>query len=117
MELTTTLIIGEAIAAIVLAVLFVRSRIPAQTIDQQAKLIDTLRLRVESLEQAHGVNQKAIGTLEGQIKVYKELPLQEIAKSLQILETLPGDIQRMQQESNHELIEFLKGKKVTPVMA
>lgn len=117
MELTTTLIIGEAIAAIVLAVLFVRSRIPAQTIDQQAKLIDTLRLRVESLEQAHGVNQKAIGTLEGQIKVYKELPLQEIAKSLQILETLPSDIQRMHQESNNALIEFLQGKKITPAMA
>lgn len=117
MQLTIVIIIAEALAAVVLAALYIRSRIPAQTIDQQAKLIQALKDRVDTLEQNHSINQKAIGTLEGQIKVYKELPLQEISKSLRVLETLPADIQRMHEESNRALIEFLGGNKFKPAMA
>lgn len=100
-----------------LAYLIVKSRIPKETIDQQSKLIETLQGRVKALEDAHHSNQKAIGTLEGQIKVYKELPLQEIAKSLQVLETLPADIQKMHEEGNKKLIEYLSTGKLTPLAA
>lgn len=117
MELSIIIIAAETIAGVILATLYIRSRIPAQTIDQQAKLIQALKDRVDTLEQNHSINQKAIGTLEGQIKVYKELPLQEISKSLQVLETLPADIQRMHQESNNALIQFLSNGKFKPAMA
>lgn len=117
MEIQIVVIAAEVIAGVLLALLYVKSRIPKQTIEQQTQLIVALKDRVETLEKAHTTNQKAIGTLEGQIKVYKELPLQEISKSLQVLETLPTDIQRMHQESNKELIEFLRGNKLTPLAA
>lgn len=117
MEIQLIAFIAEVVAAILLALLYVKSRIPKQTIEQQSQLIGALQDRVKLLEDAHHTNQKAIGTLEGQIKVYKELPLQEIAKSLQVLETLPADIQKMHEESNQELITFLRGNKLTPLAA
>lgn len=117
MEIQIVVIAAEVIAAIFLSLLYIKSRIPQQTITQQSQLITALQDRVKSLEDAHHTNQKAIGTLEGQIKVYKELPLQEIAKSLQVLETLPADIQKMHEESNQELITFLRGNKLTPLAA
>lgn len=111
------MVAAEVMAAIFLAMLYVKSRIPKQTIEQQSQLISALKDRVDTLEAAHTSNQKAIGTLEGQIKVYKELPLQEIAKSLQVLETLPADMQKMHKESNKELINYLRGNKLTPLAA
>lgn len=117
MEIQLIAFIAEVVAAILLALLYVKSRIPKQTIEQQSQLINALQSRVKVLEDSRTNDQKAIGTLEGQIKVYKELPLQEIAKSLQVLETLPADIQRMHEESNKELINFLRSNKLTPVTA
>lgn len=117
MEIQIVVIAAEVIAGVLLAMLYIKSRIPKQTIEQQAQLISALKDRVDTLEQAHTSNQKAIGTLEGQIKVYKELPLQEIARSLQVLETLPANMQKMHEESNKELIDYLRGNKLTPLAA
>ena len=117
MEIQIVVIAAEVIAGVLLALLYVKSRIPKQTIEQQSQLINALQDRVKMLEDAHNTNQKAIGTLEGQIKVYKELPLQEIARSLQVLETLPADMQKMHEESNKELIDYLRGNKLTPLAA
>ena len=117
MNIALVLLIAEAIAAAVLAVLYIRSRLPEKTIDQQAKLITALTDRVDELVRSHNENREAIAELNGQIRVYKELPLQEIAKSLQILETLPKGIQEMQKESNRQLIEYFRDNHFKPSVA
>lgn len=117
MSLAMVLLIAEIIAAVILAVLFIKSRLPEKTIDQQKRLIDALSGRVDELTRSHNENREAIAELNGQIRVYKELPLQEIAKSLQILETLPANIQTMQQESNKALITYFKENHFKPATA
>lgn len=78
-----------AIAVIVGAVLMILSRIPRRTIDEQEKLIKALEGRISDLEKSHIQDQnnhlesvKAIADLQGQIKVYKELPLTDIATAM-----------------------------------
>lgn len=78
-----------AIAVIVGAVLMIFSRIPRRTIDEQEKLIKALESRISDLEKSHIQDQnnhlesvKAIADLQGQIKVYKELPLTDIATAM-----------------------------------
>lgn len=78
-----------AIAVIVGAVLMIFSRIPRRTIDEQEKLIKALEGRISDLEKSHIQDQnnhlesvKAIADLQGQIKVYKELPLTDIATAM-----------------------------------
>lgn len=100
---------SEIIAGIVLAALFVKSRIPKETIEQQGKLIEALTARQTELLAAHVANEKAISELQGQIKVYKELPLRQIADSLKILETLPAEFQRISNDSQQQIINSLKG--------
>lgn len=87
--------IGEVVGVIVLAVLYVRSRLPKQTIEQQAQLIESLQARVQDLEKGHVNNERVIAELTGQLKVYKEIPLEEIAKSLKNLENLPEKIEQV----------------------
>lgn len=68
------------------AILSVISRIPGQTIKNQKTLIDTYEKRIKALEDQSSEdhkqyieNIKAIAELQGQINVYKELPLQQMA--------------------------------------
>lgn len=92
------------------------SRMPKQTIENQKDLIETLEKRLQALEiqkdtdrEQHLDNVKAIADLQGQIKVYKELPLQEMAKAMQ-------DISRVNEiiaNSNSEILETLKSSAVT----
>lgn len=106
---------SEIIAGIVLAALFVKSRIPKETIEQQGKLIEALTARQTELLAAHVANEKAISELQGQIKVYKELPLRQIADSLKILETLPAEFERISHDSQQQIINSLKGVDDQPV--
>lgn len=96
---------AEIVAGILLALLFVKSRIPKETIEQQGKLIETLMTRQTELLAAHVTNEKAISELQVQIKVYKELPLQQIANSLKIMETLPAEFERISQKSQEQIIQ------------
>lgn len=96
--------IAGAIAFITGSFLVVRSTTVKQTINQQATLIKTLEQRIKSLEdqgkadkQLHIVNAKAISQLEGQLQVYKEIPLVDIAKSMTQLTV-----------SNEEILQTLK---------
>lgn len=66
------------------------SRIPKQTITNYEQLSIAQEKRIAALEERskvdhknHLENIKAIADLQGQIKVYKELPLQEIAKAIE----------------------------------
>jgi len=99
-------IIGaEILAGIILALLYVKSRIPGETIKQQGELIKALTERQNELINAHVSNEKAISELQGQIKVYKELPLQQIANSLKMLESLPAEFERISNKSQDHIIQ------------
>ena len=103
---------ANIVAAVVLAAVYIRSRIPKETIAQQGQLIVALNGRIDAigaenkeLHRQHVENQKAIADLQGQIKVYKELPLQEIARSLKALEGLPSEFDRISKENRDRIIK------------
>lgn len=82
----------SSVFLIVSSVLAIRSQIPKQTIQNQRELIETYEKRLKALEDQaaddklqHIENVKAIAELQGQIKVYKEIPLQQIADSIREL--------------------------------
>lgn len=77
---------------VVSSIFYLRSQLPKQTIQNQKELIETYEKRLKALEdqseqdkKQHIENVKAIADLQGQIKVYKEIPLQEIAASMKEL--------------------------------
>lgn len=79
----------SSVFLIVSSVLAIRSQIPKQTIQNQKELIETYEKRLKALEdeekankKQHIENVKAIAELQGQINVYKELPLQSLADSM-----------------------------------
>jgi hypothetical protein len=103
--------LGEVLAAIAIAWLYVKSRIPKQTIEQQALLITALEKRIKAMEddnkeqlKHHIEAEKAIADLQGQIKVYKELPLQEISVSLKALSNLPKEFEDISKRSAESII-------------
>ena len=72
------------------SILALFSRIPKQTITNYEQLSVAQEKRIAALEEQskvdhknHLENIKAIADLQGQIKVYKELPLQEMAKAIE----------------------------------
>lgn len=112
----------EIIVGVLLGVLYIKSRLPKETIEQQTKLIDALEKRLATMEAEHKdlltkhvENEKKIATLEGQIKVYKELPLQDIAKSLKALENIPTEFERITKSNNDKIMEAISNVKVQNV--
>jgi len=73
-----------------------RTRIPRQTIKDLESLVKAQGEKIRILEEGRITDTKTIGTLEGQVKTYKELPLIDLANGIkevsqtnkQILETL-----------------------------
>lgn len=113
-ELQGIIFTAEIIVAIVVAILYIRSRIPEQTIEQQNKLITALNGRLDSLAEEnkemhklHIENQRAISELQGQIKVYKELPLQDISNSLKALEILPEEFRKITKSQSEVTVKAL----------
>ncbi|NBU34393.1 hypothetical protein EBZ38_16405 [bacterium] len=79
----------SSIFLIISSALAIVSRLPKQTIENQKALIETYEKRLKALEdqkeedrKQHIENVKAIAELQGQINVYKELPLQQMADSM-----------------------------------
>ena len=107
-DIQIVIIGAEVIAGVIITALFVRSRIPKETIAQQGELIKALTQRQQELLDAHVMNEKAISELQGQIKVYKELPLQQIANSLKILENLPTEFERISNKSQEHIIQSVQ---------
>jgi uncharacterized membrane-anchored protein YhcB (DUF1043 family) len=121
-ELQFLIISVELIVGIMLAVLYIKSRLPKETIDQQTKLITALEGRIKAMEdeskeqlKKHIENEKAIADLQGQIKVYKELPLQDIAKSLKALENLPAEFEKITQSNSKKILDAVGNIKVQNV--
>ena len=107
-------IIGYA-SLIIGSILTLFSRIPKQTIQNQKVLIDTYEKRLKALEdqkeEDHKTqleNVKAIADLQGQIKVYKELPLQEMAKAMEEISRVNKAIA----DGNSEILRTLRGGTV-----
>lgn len=114
--------IAEVAGVIVMSILYIKSRLPKETIENQGKLIATLQNRLEEsirenkdnlekyreaekiMAEKHLQNEKAIADLQGQIKVYKELPLQDIAKSLKVLERIPHEFQKVSEKSTEQIL-------------
>ena len=78
-----------AIALIGGVIVYSRSRIPQQNVKNLTALTDTYEKRIRALEdelkdnhQLQLNNVAAIADLQGQIKVYKELPLQQLANGI-----------------------------------
>ena len=122
MELQFLLISVEVVVGIMLAVLYIKSRLPKETIDQQTKLIAALEGRIKTMEdenkeqlKKHIENEKAIAALQGQIAVYKELPLQDIAKSLKALENLPREFEKITQANGDRILEAVSNITVQNV--
>lgn len=87
MELVSIVI--SAFFLIVSSIIYLKSQLPKQTIANQKELIETYEKRLKALEdqaeldkKQHLENVKAIAELQGQINVYKELPLQQMADSM-----------------------------------
>lgn len=122
MNLAGLVVTVEIIVGVLLGVLYIKSRLPKETIEQQTKLIDALEKRLAAMEMEHKdlltkhvENEKKIATLEGQIKVYKELPLQDIAKSLRALESIPSEFERISNTNNAKIMEAITNVKVQNV--
>lgn len=78
--LEATLVIGGTLA--IIYAVFKNTTVKA-TIQSQKELIDTLSEQVSQLRQLHIDNEKDIAELRGQVSVYKELPLKELAESME----------------------------------
>lgn len=103
-DLGSAAAIGGYIAAFVGAILYAFSRQPKQTIANYKELAESQEKRITALEaqatidyQNHIDNIKAIADLQGQIKVYKELPLQEMAAAMQDISTVNQGIAKSNQ--------------------
>ena len=103
--------IAGYIALVVGSILAVFSRIPKQTISNYEKLSVAQEKRIKALEdqkerdrEQHIEQVKAIAELQGQIKVYKELPLQEMALAMQEISRVNKGIA----DSNTEILKTLK---------
>ena len=79
-KLIEGLIVIGGVAALVFAVF--KSQTTKQTVISQKELIETLSAQVSELRTLHIENEKAISRLSGQVEVYKELPLADLAKSM-----------------------------------
>lgn len=103
-----SLAIGSALALV--------SRLPKQTIENQKDLIETYEKRLKALEdqseqdkKQHIENVKAIADLQGQIKVYKEIPLQQIADSMkELANTNKQILARLHTEEVTETVKTIK---------
>lgn len=78
-----------AITVMGASILYARNRIPQQNVKNLTALTNTYEKRIKALEEEIKENHKvqlenvaAISDLQGQIKVYKELPLQQLADGL-----------------------------------
>lgn len=88
------LIEGTLIIAGVCAIFFAvfKDRTTRAVIEQQKQLIDTQKERIDLLEAQHIENARAIGELQGEVRAYKKIPLDDIAKSIKQIATTNKEI-------------------------
>lgn len=104
------------IVVIIGGVISLRQKQPKEIISNQKVLIETYEKRLKALEdqsvadhKQHIENAKAIADLQGQIKVYKEIPLRQLADSMQKI----SDVNEGIAASNQEILKTLKSSAKT----
>lgn len=95
----TAINITGYLALVVGAVLILKSKIKTDNINDLTERVKILEKEREYAREQHIENQKAISNLEGQLKTYKEIPLQQIANSLSQLFDSNGQILSVLQKS------------------
>lgn len=90
LDLSNIFSVAGYVAGVAGALFYARSKVPGQTIANYEKLTVAQEKRIKALEdqskidhQNHLDSIRAIADLQGQIKVYKEMPLQEMATAMQ----------------------------------
>lgn len=103
-DIGTIVSVSGYVSFIIGGILYARSKVPSQTISNYKDLTESQEKRISALEaqaaidhQNHIDNIKAVADLQGQIKVYKELPLQEMAAAMQDISTVNQGIAKSNQ--------------------
>jgi hypothetical protein len=93
------------------SILYARNRIPQQNVQNLTALTNTYEKRIKALEDELRDNHKlqlqnvsAIADLQGQVKVYKELPLRELADGINEVVKISRD----NALSNQHILETLQ---------
>lgn len=82
-KLAEGIIVLSGIGAVIFAVF--KNQTTQQTIRSQKELIETLTTQVDELRTLHMQNKEALARLTGQVEVYKEIPLRDLATSMEKL--------------------------------
>ena len=103
-DIGTIVSVSGYVSFIIGGILYARSKVPSQTIQNYKELAESQEKRISALEaqatidyQNHIDNIKDVADLQGQIKVYKELALQEMAAAMQDISTVNQGIARNNQ--------------------
>lgn len=87
----TLLLVAEVIVAAIISALYIKSRIPQETIKEQTSLIATLKDRLDEMDRTNkllldqqNADRALINKLEGQIEILRDLPLKSIAAALNL---------------------------------
>lgn len=83
------------------AVLILMSKVKTDNLNDLKERVEILEKEREESRHQHIENQKAIANLEGQLATYKEIPLKQIANSLDKLS-----------QSNGKILKVLEGSAV-----
>jgi len=103
-KLLEGIIVLGGTGAIIYAV-FKNSTVKA-TIQSQKELIETLTAQVKELRNLHISNEKDIAELRGQVSVYKELPLKELAESMDsIAKTQDKILTQLKKTQNRQVVK------------
>lgn len=87
------LVVITSVVGIIFALL--KTGTTKATIQSQKELIETLTAQVNELRNLHMENEKAISELQGQVSVYKELPLNQLSTSMAEIAKAQKDILRL----------------------
>jgi hypothetical protein len=87
------LVVITSVVGIIFALL--KTGTTKATIQSQKELIETLTAQVNELRNLHIENEKAISELQGQVSVYKELPLNQLSTSMAEIAKAQKDILRL----------------------
>jgi hypothetical protein len=96
--MTPVEIIGY-VGYVVGAVIVLTSKTKTDNIKDLLQRVEILEKERDYAKEQHLVNQKAISNLEGQLASYKEIPLKNIAHSLDILTNSNKEILKVLQDS------------------
>lgn len=88
--------------------IYTRGRIPQQTIKNLQDLADSQTKSITELKEGRIEDAKVMARLEGQLALYKELPLRELANGIKNVVRISKD----NADSNHKILNELKKSSI-----